>query len=222
MTVIQIETTSTATVVQAAFHARLRSLTPLLQHAPTAMKPQSNEIGRAGKKNIPTPEDEAEMGAYRLKNGVLYLPAVALQRTMIEAGKSFQNPTNKRATMMKVIAATLVPPPVEGFPLMTPDGEPISEYEIDVRRAVVQRAAIMRARPRIDEWEADVSMEFDIEALGSGGNGTEDALRAAGEILLMILAHAGKRVGIGDYRPERSGPFGRFEVVAFQVDDESR
>lgn len=223
MSTISIQPTSGALeTVQATFHARLRSLTPLLMHAPTAMKANTGEVKRSGQKNIPTPEEEAAQGAYQFDDGTLYLPAVALQRTMIEAGKAFQNPTNKRATLMRAIAATLVPPPVEGFPLLNPaTGEAITDYEIDVRRAVVQRAAVMRARPRIDEWESDVSMEFDIEALGGGGD-PEQLLRNSGEVLMMVLAHAGKRVGIGDYRPERSGPFGRFEILSFTVTDEDR
>jgi hypothetical protein len=30
-----------------------------------------------------------------------------------------------------------------------------------------------------------------------------------------IFAEAGRRVGIGDFRPERKGPFGKFQVVEF-------
>jgi hypothetical protein len=33
------------------------------------------------------------------------------------------------------------------------------------------------------------------------------------DILVKILADAGMRVGVGDYRPQKGGPFGRFQII---------
>lgn len=221
MAVIEITPQTAQSLSTATFNARLVGLTPLLMHKPN-MLAQAAGLRRTATKRIPTPEEEAAEGAYRFEDGTLYLPAVSLQRSMVEAAKAFKDPVRTRASLMKAVAATLTPPPVEGYALLDPDtGEAIGEYEIDVRRAVVQRAAIMRARPRIDAWVADVSMDFDFDApTGSNGAGPEGALEEAGKRLLDVLVHAGSKVGVGDYRPERSGPFGRFRVEQFIVSNE--
>jgi hypothetical protein len=33
------------------------------------------------------------------------------------------------------------------------------------------------------------------------------------EMLKAILAEAGRRIGIGDFRPQKTGPFGKFIVL---------
>ncbi|GAI19389.1 unnamed protein product, partial [marine sediment metagenome] len=64
---------------------------------------------------------------------------------------------------------------------------------------VIQRARIMRARPRFDKWELDFTIDFDDEIIGK-------------DKVNEILTYAGQRIGIGDYRPL----FGRFIVTKFQ------
>jgi hypothetical protein len=37
-----------------------------------------------------------------------------------------------------------------------------------------------------------------------------------------LVDAAGKRVGLGDFRPDKKGPFGKFVVVSWVVDDPAR
>jgi hypothetical protein len=69
---------------------------------------------------------------------------------------------------------------------------------IDRRAVVVQRARIMRERPRFDNW----GLSFVIETL-------DEQLPVSA--IKEILDYAGK-VGLGDYRPR----FGRFIVTEFK------
>ena len=66
---------------------------------------------------------------------------------------------------------------------------------VDVRNVVVNRARIMRTRPRFDRWR----LNFDVEVDESIVNETD---------FLTALNYAGSLVGICDYRPK----YGRFEV----------
>lgn len=59
-------------------------------------------------------------------------------------------------------------------------------------------------RPKIPKWEAEFTMVVDAEQYPA-------------EVLEKILADAGKLVGIGAWRPQLKGPYGRFEVVAFDI-----
>ena len=70
---------------------------------------------------------------------------------------------------------------------------------IDMRSVVVQRARIIRCRPIFNSWKAEFKFMYDTEVLN------KEDVTAFAEV-------AGSLVGIGDYRPECSGDFGRFSV----------
>ena len=181
----------------------------VLMHNADGIAKQAEAKAKAGgpknKKFIPTPEQECEWSEYRLETGELYLPSHALFRALVEAGKLFNDPNRPRATMTRVIAASVIHSDEEGFVFMTTDGEPITEYEVDIRRAVVQRAAVQRARPLIPSpWMCQVRFKYDMSLIDT-------------ELLTNILVAAGRQVGVLDYRPEKSGPFGKFRVESAEV-----
>lgn len=55
-------------------------------------------------------------------------------------------------------------------------------------------------RPRFDDWRLTCTLLHDPSGL------SVDELHA-------LVDLAGQRIGVGDYRPERGGPFGRFAVT---------
>ena len=65
---------------------------------------------------------------------------------------------------------------------------------------VVQRSRILRTRALFEPWGATFVLECDDELVDS-------------EQLDAWLDIAGRRIGLGDWRPEKSGNHGRFEVV---------
>ena len=74
-----------------------------------------------------------------------------------------------------------------------------------VTTAVVQRSRVLRVRPKFDEWSATFSVEYDEELVD----------RAKLERWIDI---GGRRIGLGDWRPEKSGRYGRFELVSIDTD----
>jgi hypothetical protein len=60
----------------------------------------------------------------------------------------------------------------------------------------------MRHRPRLNAW----GCEFVIEI-------ADDIMEA--KSVHQLLAEGGVRLGLGDFRPEKGGPFGRFQVVSW-------
>ncbi len=60
-------------------------------------------------------------------------------------------------------------------------------------------------RPRFDAWALRFHLELDDEMLA-----TESAHR--------LIEFAGQRVGLGDFRPERNGPHGRFAIDRWDDD----
>ena len=70
---------------------------------------------------------------------------------------------------------------------------------VDMRSVVVQRARLMRCRPIFPEWSVTAEIVFDGGVIDRAD-------------IVRIAETAGALVGMGDYRPENGGDFGRFTV----------
>jgi hypothetical protein len=44
-----------------------------------------------------------------------------------------------------------------------------------------------------------------------------DSKGMSAELVRNLIDDAGSKVGIGDFRPERKGPFGRFKVTSWKI-----
>ena len=68
---------------------------------------------------------------------------------------------------------------------------------------VIQRSRILRTRPMFEEWGAEVIVN------------TDPALVTEAQ-LTHWLEIGGSRLGLGDWRPEKSGTFGRYELESIE------
>lgn len=175
----------------------LNGLTPLLMNTPINMvKP--GEKGGLITKSIPSPEEEAMKSRYLLPDGNMYVPAVAVRNSMLSGAKGYR--IGRRAASIILSGAVILTE--EKFPLLR-DGKPISgdDYSIDTRRAVIQGQGIMRSRAKIElPWVVKCVFDYNSEL-------------ASLEHIKEALNNAGQIVGLLDYRPEKKGWFGRFEVA---------
>jgi len=178
----------------------IKGETDILMHNPAgSMKIASNELA---KKVIPTPEEEAEASTYKLPDGTLAIPAVSLRNSILQATSGVR--LNKKAARPFFAAALL--PADELFPILNEKGNMLSNYVIDTRRAVIQRAGIMRSRARIETpWVVVANYKF-VSATGV----TADLVR-------QMATEAGRSVGILDYRPQKTGWYGTFSVEDVRV-----
>ena len=158
-------------------------------------------------KSIPTAEDEAEASTYRLPDGQLYLPATAAHSSLIEGGSGRK--VGKFGAKILLGSTVFVTHPE--CPLVDPETrEALHEYRIDQRRVVVQHQGVVRARARIDNWQADVTFEYDQE-------------RIVPAIIGELFSIAGRGIGLLEYRPKpkmgKPGPFGRYNVELVATKD---
>lgn len=68
---------------------------------------------------------------------------------------------------------------------------------VDCRSVVVSRARLMRYRPRFDTWALTVELLYDELAIDR-------------DAVISSAVNAGSLCGLGDFRPTKKGPFGRF------------
>jgi len=144
-----------------------------------------------------TPEDQAEIAAYRTPDGELYIPAEALRQALIRA--AVYSKGKGRASLQKPVAACIAIEPE--YLILDPQ-----EYTIDSRSVVVPstKGRVVRHRPRFDEWRIEATIQYDPALV------TEKQLR-------QIIDDAGSRVGVLDWRPDCKGPMGRFVVTAWSA-----
>jgi hypothetical protein len=62
------------------------------------------------------------------------------------------------------------------------------------------KGRILAFRPRFDDWRLSFEIELTTEIIGA-------------KFARAIIDDAGMKVGLGDFRPARKGPYGRFNVV---------
>lgn len=144
-----------------------------------------------------SPREQAEKKAYRNKDtGELEFPCQNMMACVIEAGKFFTQKTS------------LIPAGVQVLGLTTPFGT--KDFEVDSRSVVIPstRGRIMCHRPRIDEWQLTFQLYIDEGMFEP-------------KLVREVIDRAGKIIGLGDYRPQCKGSFGRFVVKNWQVIDES-
>lgn len=150
--------------------------------------------------NRGTPREQAEPKAYKdATTGVLYVPGPNLFAAIIAAG-TFHKAGKSKITTMKT---SLIPAGVLVEELVCSLNT--TEFEIDSRSVVIPSTGgrIMCHRPRIDEWQISFTLDVDETMFDQ-------------KLVRSIVDDAGKKIGLGDYRPSRKGPFGRFVVTSWE------
>ncbi len=184
-------------------NAEIRGLSPLLQHR-FGEQAEMDEPTRAALIRHGTPREAAEQAAYRDQGGYCYFPGQAISRLLREAGNSHKLRGSRRAVKWVVPAAVIVPE--DAVPILDEKGKRVNDFEVDSRPVTIPstKGRVMRHRPRWDAWRARFTLEIDDEVLPV-------------DLIHQLLEEGGRRIGIGDFRPEKGGPFGRFEVLAWEV-----
>jgi hypothetical protein len=189
----------------------VQSIPPgLLMNAPNAMRRAGEPDPQGGK--VPSAEQEAEDGAYRLPDNALYFPGSGFRKSLINAAMefSYKKGGRGRAVRLSGTLGGILFIAEDKVPLIDPEtGAPITEYEIDQRRVVINgSSAVVRARPLVREWASSVKFDYLAEYI--------DADEAELNVTNAFRC-AGMTVGVGNYRPDKrlkgtGGPYGRFTV----------
>jgi len=184
-------------------YMELNGVSEVLMHNPQSMFQQAIADRGVSKKTIPTPEEEAKLGLYAMEDGRLYLPAVCVRNCMIKGAVGYR--IGKRSAGSILAGAIMI---TDDKFFFYRNGKNIKDYAIDVRRVVVgsgmRKAGIIRARPMVKlPWQLRCVFAVN-ESLVSI------------EHIQPIMENAGQIIGIGDYRPSKTGWFGKFDVGVIQ------
>ena len=176
------------------YKVEIKGITPLLMNKPEQYGFDEQWVEKKASTDW---EKESLKKLYVDSEGVIYQPATHLDRALIEAGKKIKVKGQGKATYSKLFGSMVS---IEEFEIV----HKIQKYETYKALVVIPstKGRVMRYRPMLKEW----ALEFHIES--------EDEISA--DVIKEALEIAGKYVGIGDWRPEKKGKFGKFQVVKFK------
>lgn len=174
-------------------HVKIQGITPLLMNKFT-----DHGDDKTKDKNL-TPRQEAEKVAHKLDNGQLYWPSMNLFSCIINAGKYHKLNKNKVTTMKSSLVPAGISITDELLMFET------DHFEVDSRAVVIPATGgrIMKHRPRLDQWELTFQLTIDDNLFSE-------------RFVRTLIDDAGSKVGLGDYRPDRKGYFGRFKVIEWK------
>lgn len=151
--------------------------------------------------NRGTPQEIAESKLYIGTNQAPMIPQPNLLRCIVDAGKFFKAGKSKVTTIKSSLIPSCVD--IEGVEIPIIHKEP---WKVDSRPVRIPSTGgrILAHRPCFDDWRLNFELILDETIISA-------------RLLREILDAAGKRIGLGDFRPDCKGPFGRFVVVKWAV-----
>jgi len=175
----------------------IKSTSSLIMHkwsekAKAMMRDKQQKGTKTKVRDLRDPEHEAKEATYVTADGDVGIPAMAFKNALITAAHKdigIEKTLVRKSLFLKCSDANLVIP-------FTDASDPVIREDM-VR--VGAGSSDMRYRPEFSSWSASVSLEFDAEMLQP-------------KDILALAGRAGFGVGICEWRPEKSGEFGRFEI----------
>lgn len=163
-------------------------------------------VRNAVDKTIPK-ETIADSRVIRNEEGKVGIPIEYLLGCLVEAGRSVKSGKKQISTANTTTIFSFLDFGAQVF-------LPFKEHSpmiVDRRKGNMSNAgksvAVCIIRPKFATW----SIELDVEITTGGDFG------AAEDVVKKLFEAAGSQVGIGDFRPAKRGPFGRFKVAGWET-----
>jgi hypothetical protein len=177
---------------------KIKGLSPLIMHRwseKARREMLDKQMKKTVKKEAKSPEEQYESSVYRMDDGEIGFPADAFKKAMIRGAKQIgMVMTDARTSFF-----------VHGTYCSKDDRELVAiNGEVRPREDMVRlngATADIRFRGQVASWSADLNISYN------------SSITSFDQIVNMLHA-AGYGVGVGEWRPEKDGTFGRFEVIA--------
>ena len=184
------------------YEVKIVGKTPYMQHRMDDKKLEEWEKNRKLiiERDDVAKEDSvrAEFHSYNDKDG-FYIPSEHIRGSLINAGATVKSKVgNSRKSMKNIVAGMFF---IDEEKIRLP-----KEYVIDKRSAVNRaiKARVISIRPKWEKWEAKFTLIVDNDSI------TEETIKE-------IIKNAGDYIGIGSFRPQCNGMFGRFRLKEFKA-----
>lgn len=153
-------------------------------------------------------EAKAADKIYRDDDGTIALPVEMLMGALVFAGQKVKNgkkqiSTAKTTTLFELLTISNVSLPLTNGNVNEKGELP---WVVDKRKGIGNQAktptAVCIIRPKFPHWEFDVEIEYDDKRINPA-------------VVRQLFDTAGSSEGLGSFRPNKKGPFGRFKVTVW-------
>ena len=185
----------------------IQGITPLILNKFTdaaAEKASSGTASSSSAADRGTPFEIATSKLYLGLNGAPMVPQPNLLRCLIEGGRFHKAGKSQITTQKSSILFSCFD--IEGAEVPIIHKEP---WRVDTRAVRIPSTGgrILAHRPMFDDWALRFIAELDTSIVGV-------------KLLRAIVDDAGRRIGLGDFRPQTKGPFGRFCDTQWEIIEE--
>lgn len=185
----------------------LKGTTPLLMHSCDGVNPLhpiTREMKKFTSKRTKTEEDLATISDLEWENGLyyddnigVYIPAECIEASFINGGKG-----NRKGTdIQKYCNVADFRVPLDYGCIKTKEELKADMSFRDVRAVNVQRAKVIRTRPRFNTWQITFKYLYDENKIDL-------------DTIQQAIEYAGNYIGICDYRPR----YGKYSSVIEELD----
>jgi hypothetical protein len=151
-----------------------------------------------------TPREISEKKLYiSHKTGRPTIPTPNLLRCIVDGGKFTKSGKSQLTTAKSSILMAALD--IEGSEIEIIHKDP---WRVDTRpvRNPSTGGRFNTHRPMFDDWSLVFTVDLDTSIIGP-------------KTLRTVIDDAGKKIGLGDFRPSCKGPFGKFVVTKWEVID---
>lgn len=177
--------------------------TPLIVHNFSEKSKRQMLDAQQGRKNVKVardPETEYQAAFYRIARegqpDAYGVPAVAFKQATISAARFYK--AVKMSELKQALFFRGILTKADPQQLVEIHGEPEMREDV-VRLGGASRSADLRYRPEFREWRATLEIEYVSSLLSQ-------------ESVLSLVDAAGLGVGVCEWRPEKGGDFGRYQI----------
>jgi hypothetical protein len=199
---VPTKTTATATTAEIDKLALERIIVPIIGTSPLLIHRFSekakrqmldNMQGRKSPKEVKDPQAEYEAAAYRFTDGGYGIPVISFKLATVGGARFYSSVT---MTALKQYIFFRGEIGVDGQQLARIDGEP--HMREDVVR-VGRGGTDLRYRPEFMPWQTTIDVTYVTSVLTRNS-------------VLSLIDAGGMGCGVGEWRPERGGDFGTYQV----------
>lgn len=183
-------------IKRATMKFRIKGTSPLIMHqwsekAKIQMRDKQQKGKKSKERELRDPEAEAKAATYTTADGSIGIPGMAFKSALVTAA---HKDIGIEKTLVRKAIFLVCNDPEKILPI---DCDEPFVLESMVR--VGMGSADLRYRPQFNAWACDITLEVDAELLQQGD-------------VLALVSRAGFGVGICEWRPEKGGEFGRFDI----------
>lgn len=186
------------------FKVEIQGVTPYMQHRMNDAKLKEWELKRGRiieRENLSSDEEKTALyHSYINEGGFFYIPAEHFKQAFVKGGGFVKGKVGNATRSMKNIVA--------GMWMIKEEQIPFRKFdEVDTRSAVNNnvKARVIVHRPKWIDWDCEFTLIID-----------DDGLLTI-QIISDIINYAGRFLGVGSYRPEHTGEFGRFTHTITEI-----